>query len=137
VYTPPHFAVDDESTQAFLARIAAADLVTVTGDGLLATFLPLVFAPERGAHGALVGHDARKNDQWRAAIGEALVIAHGEDAYGMPSWYPSKAGHGRVVPTWNEMSQSQKGANVDGVVAGLTTDGRADVADVVQALRTR
>ena len=34
-------------------------------------------------------------------MGEALVIAHGDDAYIHPGWYPTKAEHGRVVPTWN------------------------------------
>ncbi|MDQ1537974.1 MAG: transcriptional regulator [Actinomycetota bacterium] len=34
-------------------------------------------------------------------LGEALVIVHGPDAYISPSWYPSKAEHGRVVPTWD------------------------------------
>jgi transcriptional regulator len=33
--------------------------------------------------------------------GEALVIVEGADAYISPSWYASKAEHGRVVPTWN------------------------------------
>ena len=102
MYTPQHFAVDPDEAAAFLARIDAADLVTMTEDGLVATFLPLVFAPELGEHGALLGHLARKNPQWQLpAIGEALVIAHGEDAYIHPGWYPSKAEHGRVVPTWN------------------------------------
>lgn len=102
MYTPPKFAVDEESAAAFLAQIRAADLVTVTEDGLVATFLPLLFDPSVGERGALLGHVARKNDQWkRRPIGEALVIAHGEDAYITPSWYPSKAEHGRVVPTWN------------------------------------
>jgi transcriptional regulator len=102
LYTPPKFAVDEESAAAFLAQIRAADLVTVTEDGLVATFLPLLFDPSVGERGALLGHVARKNDQWkRRPIGEALVIAHGEDAYITPSWYPSKAEHGRVVPTWN------------------------------------
>lgn len=74
----------------------------MTEDGLVATFLPLLFDPGRGEHGALLGHVARKNDHWkRQALGEALVIVHGEDAYITPSWYPSKAEHGRVVPTWN------------------------------------
>jgi transcriptional regulator len=55
-----------------------------------------------GERGVLLGHLARNNDQWRTpVIGEALVIAHGPDAYVSPSWYPSKAEHGRVVPTWN------------------------------------
>ena len=74
----------------------------MTADGLVATFLPLLFDPSRGTSGALMGHVARKNDQWaREPIGEALVIVHAEDAYISPGWYPSKAEHGRVVPTWN------------------------------------
>jgi transcriptional regulator len=32
---------------------------------------------------------------------EALVIFAGADAYVSPSWYPSKAETGKVVPTWN------------------------------------
>ena len=52
--------------------------------------------------GALLGHVARANPQWSTpAIGEAMVIVHGPDAYVSPSWYPSKAEHGKVVPTWN------------------------------------
>ncbi len=102
MYTPAHFAVDDKTAAQFLSQIRAADLVTVTDEGLAATFLPLLFEPALGDHGSMLGHVARKNDQWkRPALGEALVIAHGEDAYIHPGWYPSKAEHGRVVPTWN------------------------------------
>ena len=102
VYTPSQFAVDEESAAAFLAGIRAADLVTMTEVGLVATFLPLLFDRSVGERGALLGHVARKNDQWkRQPAGEALVIVHGDDAYITPSWYPSKAEHGRVVPTWN------------------------------------
>jgi transcriptional regulator len=105
VYTPDHFAVDADGAVAFLENVRAADLVTMTADGLVATFLPLLFDPSTGDHGALLGHVARKNDQWkRQPLGEALVIVHGEDAYITPSWYPSKAEHGRVVPTWNYMT---------------------------------
>lgn len=102
MYTPAHFAVDDETEAAFLASIEVADLVTMTEDGLVSTFLPLIFVPESGEHGSFVGHVARKNDQWkRPPQGEALVIAHGEDAYVSPSWYATKREHGRVVPTWD------------------------------------
>jgi transcriptional regulator len=129
LYTPAQFAVDEEKAAAFLAEIRAADLVTVTEDGLVATFLPLLFDPSVGEHGALRGHVARKNDQWRRRpIGEALVIAHGDDAYITPSWYPSKAEHGRVVPTWNYTTAHVFGrlvihddpAWVDANVRGLT-----------------
>jgi transcriptional regulator len=102
MYTPKQFAVNAEDAATFLSGIAAADLVTTTDDGLLATFLPLLYVPEAGELGAFRGHLARKNEQWqRAVIGEALVIAHGENAYIHPGWYPTKAEHGRVVPTWN------------------------------------
>jgi transcriptional regulator len=102
VYTPSQFAVAPVEAREFLATVRAADLVTMTDGGLLATFLPLLYVPDYGDYGALRGHLARKNDQWRQpAVGEALVIAHGEDAYIHPGWYPTKAEHGRVVPTWN------------------------------------
>ncbi len=102
MYTPAHFSMDDAATADFLGSIEVADLVTVTEAGLVATFLPLIFDAGLGADGALLGHLARKNDQWkRPAIGEALVIAHGENAYVTPSWYESKREHGRVVPTWD------------------------------------
>src|SRR3954467_1207282 len=102
MYVPAHFAADDESVRALLDRHGAADLVTATADGLVATLLPFVHDPESGPTGALLGHVARNNDQWaRPAVGEALVIVRGPDAYVSPSWYAAKAEHGRVVPTWN------------------------------------
>lgn len=55
-----------------------------------------------GEHGALQAHMARNNPQWSAPpTGEALAIIQGPDNYISPSWYASKAEHGRVVPTWN------------------------------------
>src|SRR5919202_3080679 len=102
MYVPAAFAMSDEEVRALLARHGAADLVTSTSQGLLATMLPFVFDPDAGERGALLGHVARNNPQWREAVtGEALVIVRGPDAYVSPSWYVSKAEHGRVVPTWN------------------------------------
>lgn len=102
MYVPGHFAADEELLGELLRDHGAADLVTQTDDGLVATMLPFVYVPEAGEHGALHGHVARNNDQWkRPARGESLVIVRGPDAYISPSWYASKAEHGRVVPTWN------------------------------------
>jgi transcriptional regulator len=102
MYIPEHFALDAEDTAHFLSTVVAGDLVTATDDGLVATFLPLLVDLDRGRNGSLLGHLARKNTQWKRPVhGEALVIAHGPDAYVSPSWYPSKAEHGRVVPTWD------------------------------------
>ncbi|MCL2585748.1 MAG: FMN-binding negative transcriptional regulator, partial [Streptosporangiales bacterium] len=102
MYVPSHFAADDDAVTTLLEQHGAADLITRTDDGLAATLLPFVYVPGAGTRGALQGHVARNNDQWsRAAHGESLVIVRGPDAYISPSWYASKAEHGRVVPTWN------------------------------------
>lgn len=102
MYIPAHFAAGPGATHDLLAAPAAANLVTMTAQGMLATLLPLLYVPSAGGHGALHGHLARNNTQWsEPAIGEALVIMQGADAYVSPAWYASKAEHGRVVPTWN------------------------------------
>ncbi|WP_433556155.1 FMN-binding negative transcriptional regulator [Pseudonocardia xinjiangensis] len=105
MYVPAHFAADAATVRELLHSPQAADLVTMTDEGMLATFLPLLFDPDDGEHGVLRGHVARNNDQWRRpAVGEALVIVHGPDAYITPNWYASKAEHGRVVPTWSYLT---------------------------------
>ena len=107
MYIPAHFEPTAEDVDELLANVHAADLVTNTADGLIATLLPWLFDPPGsrdglGPLGSLVGHVARNNAQWRLpAIGEALVIVRGPDAYISPAWYATKREHGRVVPTWN------------------------------------
>jgi transcriptional regulator len=102
MYIPAYFAADAEVVTDLLVNHGAADLITQTDEGLLATMLPFAYEPSAGEHGALYGHVARNNDQWRMQVtGEALAIVRGPDAYISPSWYASKAEHGRVVPTWN------------------------------------
>ena len=139
MYIPAHFAADDESVRELLVRHGAADLITLTADGLLATMLPFAYEPsagERGAQwggrwGALYGHVARNNDQWRKpALGESLAIVRGPDAYVSPSWYAAKAEHGRVVPTWNYVT-----AHVYGRL--VVHDDPAWVEDVVRRLTAK
>lgn len=107
MYIPAHFAPDAALVDELLRNHGAADLVTVTPNGLVATMLPFIYVPPAdpaaaGPHGALHGHLARNNPQWKLdAAGESLAIVRGPDAYISPGWYASKAEHGRVVPTWN------------------------------------
>ena len=107
MYVPDHFRPTDGDVATLLANLDAADLITPTADGMLATFLPLIHepagaSPEAGEHGRLMGHVARNNRQWMTPVtGEALVIVRGPDAYLSPAWYATKREHGRVVPTWN------------------------------------
>ncbi|HWI01099.1 MAG TPA: FMN-binding negative transcriptional regulator [Propionibacteriaceae bacterium] len=105
MYIPASFAASDQVVRDLLTNHGAADLITATSEGLLATFLPFLYDPAVGEHGALLGHVARNNDQWRREVlGDALVVVHGPDAYVSPAWYASKAEHGRVVPTWNYLT---------------------------------
>ncbi|WP_454846781.1 FMN-binding negative transcriptional regulator [Pseudomonas farris] len=104
MYTPSNFAIDDlnELHQQILGTRLAV-LVTHGEQGLQASHLPLLLNAEHGPNGTLYGHLARANPQWRELQNgaEALVIFAGADAYVSPSFYPSKAEHGKVVPTWN------------------------------------
>ena len=52
MYVANHFAMAPEEIRALLSGIAAADLVTAHASGVVATYLPFVFAPELGEHGA-------------------------------------------------------------------------------------
>ena len=108
MYIPDHFRPTDEDVAELLANIGAADLISATSAGLLATMLPLLHEPpgpttsDPGALGRLMGHVARNNRQWKVPpMGEAMVIVRGPDAYVSPAWYATKREHGRVVPTWN------------------------------------
>jgi transcriptional regulator len=50
----------------------------------------------------VTGHVARANPLWREADGQpVLLMFQGPQAYVSPNWYPSKAQHGKAVPTWN------------------------------------
>jgi transcriptional regulator len=104
MYTPSAFAEQDlvQLHQQILST-RLATLVTYGKQGLQASHLPLLLSPGQGPNGTLYGHLARANPQWQEleAGAEVLVIFAGADAYVSPSFYPSKAEHGKVVPTWN------------------------------------
>ena len=104
MYTPRAFALDDlPEIQQLIQHTRLAQLVTVGENGLQASHLPLLLNPDEGPNGTLYGHLAKANPQWRELQngGEALVIFAGADAYISPAFYPAKAEHGKVVPTWN------------------------------------
>ncbi len=102
MYLPPAFVPADTTPLHALMRAAPlATLVVPTAAGLQANPLPLQLRED--AQGwVLAGHVARANPVWQApATGEALAIFSGAQGYVSPGWYPSKAAHGKAVPTWN------------------------------------
>ena len=107
MYVPRAFAVDD--IQILHQQMQASPLpvlVTHASQGLHASHVPLLLDPDEGPYGTLYGHLARANPHGKAlAQGtETLVIFAGEQAYISPSFYPSKAEHGKAVPTWNYLA---------------------------------
>jgi transcriptional regulator len=104
LYVPPAFKVEDRGAlHAHIEATGLAMLVTLGEDRPLVSHLPLMLDSSSGANGALIGHLARGNPQWTMSRPGAWATAvfQGPDAYVSPSWYASKAEHGRVVPTWN------------------------------------
>jgi transcriptional regulator len=104
MYTPSAFKDDDLGSQhVLIEQTRLAILVTHDEHGMQASHLPLLLRTDQGANGTLYGHLAKANPQWRALENgaQALVIFPGADAYISPSFYPAKAEHGKVVPTWN------------------------------------
>jgi transcriptional regulator len=107
VYLPRHFtAADAAQVEAFVDAVGAADLVTFDGTKPIASLIPVIWDRDAGEHGRLLGHLALANPQWKSVTEGtvALAIVHGPQAYVSPSWYPSTARHGKMVPTWNYVS---------------------------------
>jgi transcriptional regulator len=79
-----------------------ATLAFTTKIGVEVTHLPMVLK-QKGEQLFLEGHIAKVNKVWESIDdgAEVLVIFNGENCYISPNYYPAKAEHGKVVPTWN------------------------------------
>ncbi len=113
MYLPKHF---EERRPEVLHELVRAHplgmLVTLADAGLQANTIPFTLdADPAGGPGILRGHVARANPLWRETRDdvESLVVFQGEQAYISPGWYPSKAEHGKVVPTWNYVMVQARG----------------------------
>jgi len=113
MYLPKHF---EESRAEVLHELIRTHplglLVTLADAGLQANPVPFMLdADPAGGPGVLRAHVARANPLWRETRSdvEVLVVFQGPQAYVSPSWYPSKAEHGKVVPTWNYVMVQARG----------------------------
>ncbi|MEO6998689.1 MAG: FMN-binding negative transcriptional regulator [Terracoccus sp.] len=127
MYLPRFNVMPEPEVGAFLQAHPVAQLVTVGADGVPdATLLPILIDSGGGVD-RVVAHMARANEHWRRIVdgSPALFVVAGPDAYVSPSWYASKAEHGRVVPTWNYSAVHLSGPvtihdDVDWVRAAVT-----------------
>ncbi|MEN3032527.1 FMN-binding negative transcriptional regulator [Chromobacterium amazonense] len=111
MYLPKHFQASDADALCHLMRARPLATLAINGDdGPLVNHIPLL-AVRREEALILRGHVARANPLWKQLGGEpqAVAIFQGDDAYVTPSWYPAKAEHGKVVPTWNYMVAHARG----------------------------
>ncbi len=104
MYLPAYFRQDrPEVLHAFMRAHPLATLIVAGADGLTANLVPMEAGAEPAPHGTLRAHVARANPLWRALAqgAAALAVFQGPQGYVSPGWYPSKAEHAKVVPTWN------------------------------------
>jgi transcriptional regulator len=98
-----HQFTDREALFLLMASRPLGAWVCHGHDGLIANHVPFLLDRSRGPLGTLVGHVSRANTVWQA-LGPGMpsvVMFQGPQAYVSPGWYPSRAEHGKVVPTWN------------------------------------
>lgn len=133
MYVPEAFRLDDADAIAEIAEAYAFALLVTAADGVpAATHLPVIYEPEGGPHGRLLGHLARPNPQAEALArlaetgGEALVVFQGPHAYVSPTWY----GDDQQVPTWNYLAVHAYGAP-------RLIDGEGEVRALLQRLTVR
>ena len=100
---PRHRLTDLDAIFSLMASHPLGAWVCVGHEGLVANHVPFVLDRSRGRFGTLVGHVSRANTVWRelGATTPSVVMFQGPQAYITPGWYPGKAEHGKVVPTWN------------------------------------
>lgn len=132
MYSPPQFVEPDETVlRALIEAHPLGLLISTSGSDALANPVPFLVSHKDGIT-TLRAHLSKANPQWQHIRDAAsvLVVFQGADSYVTPSWYASKAEHGKVVPTWNyAMVQARGSATVH--------EGADWLGPQVEALTTR
>ena len=113
MYLPAHFSESrPDVLRAFVRDHPLGLLVTQNrAGGIDANSVPFILDAGGDGPGVLRAHVARANPLWSTARDDvdALVVFQGPHGYVSPAWYPSKAEHGKVVPTWNYVMVQARG----------------------------
>ena len=110
MHSYPVFEMSQDECRALIAERRFATLVVNGANGPLVAHLPMILSQHSNGTHMLEGHIARTNPI--AGISDetpALAIFNGPDAYVAAGFYPSKARHGRVAPTWNYIAVHASG----------------------------
>ncbi|WP_223669574.1 FMN-binding negative transcriptional regulator [Kangiella shandongensis] len=113
MYIPEHFKENDtQKLQQYIRDYSFGLLIIADENGVEANHVPFHLECAEGESlGTLQCHVSRKNTVWQRSIEGKRVLAvfQGPNAYVSPSWYPTKAETGRVVPTWNYLAIHAEG----------------------------
>jgi transcriptional regulator len=113
MYLPSHFSeARPDVLRAFVREHPLGLLVTQNrAGGVDANSVPFILDADGDGPGVLRAHVARANPLWQTARDDvdALVVFQGPHGYVSPGWYPTKAVHGKVVPTWNYVMVQARG----------------------------
>lgn len=111
MFIPAKFKQDNiDEIIAVMRDYPFATLIAQSGADIEVVHLPM--SVESTANGiALKSHIAKANPFWKLVEehSKVLVIFNGAHSYISPSYYPTKAEHGRAVPTWNYVVVHAKG----------------------------
>lgn len=103
------FHTDADAARAIIAQSPLATIAANGPKGPVIAVVPVVWN-EDGTK--LIGHVARTNAFWMTLQSETpnvTAVFRTDDAYVSASAYPSKADHGKVVPTWNYIAAEARG----------------------------
>jgi transcriptional regulator len=103
MYLPAHFRVEDPALLTpVIRRHPLAVLITLADGVPTADHIPVELL-EHDGRWQLLGHVAKANPMHRHVHdgSDVLAVFRAVDAYVSPQHYPSKAEHGKAVPTWN------------------------------------
>ncbi|MCE0492744.1 FMN-binding negative transcriptional regulator [Vibrio salinus] len=111
MYIPATFKQDNIDEMISVMRdYPFATLVAHTGTDIEVVHLPVSVESTENSI-VLKSHIAKANPFWKVIEEQSkvLVIFNGAHSYISPSYYPTKAQHGRAVPTWNYVVVHAKG----------------------------
>lgn len=113
MYIPEAFKeTDTDALFGLMGSLGVATVICAGPDGMIASHVPVEVDREAGPRGSIRCHFAKPNPQQALIAGgaEVLFIFQGPQAYVTPSWYPTKAETGKVVPTLNYAAVHAYGA---------------------------
>ena len=113
MYMADHFRESDsDAINALIRHFPLATVVLCDVDGIpQANRYPLLLEVDAAGDQKLCGHLPKydASEIFHAQAPSALAIFQGPSAYVSPSFYPSKALTGKVVPTWNYLVVHARG----------------------------